>query len=194
MLVGEEALPPVSAARACCAFVWGATALRYGASLLAVEIALLCLALLAASLADLAAMVIPNACVAAALGLRVAYVLVAGLFGWEDPTALLRESVAGAIVALVPLLALTYATDRVLDVESMGGGDLKLLAVAGMYVGWRSLPFLLVVACLGGLASSAVRSRGAMEPFPFGPAIAGATWIALMLEPFLDAWMRVYVA
>lgn len=181
--------------RLVCGLMWAGLALVYGCGIEAVELCLLSLVLVALSLTDLASLTIPNACIVAAIGIRVAYIATAGLLGLADPATLLIGSLAGALGTFVPLLLLTLLLDHLLDAESLGGGDLKLLSVAGLYVGWLVVP-LLTLACLLGLAGSVVKARGkldALAPFAFGPAIACAFWITLMVAHPLGAgfvrWM-----
>lgn len=178
-------VPPVSPqlVRLVCGLMWAGLALVYGCGLETVELCLLSLVLVALSLTDLASLTIPNVCIVAAVVIRVAYIDMAGLLGLADPAVLLASSLAGALGTFVPLLLLTLLLDRLLDTESLGGGDLKLLTVAGMYVGWLVVP-LLTLACLLGLAGSVTKARGhldALAPFAFGPAIACAFWTTLMV-------------
>ncbi len=59
----------------------------------------------------------------------------------------------------------------------MGGGDLKLFAGLGAWVGWTGLWFLLLIACLMGVGFAMWRQRSVYPrgSYPFGPflAIAG---------------------
>ncbi len=188
------AIPPVSPhlARLACGLMWAGLGLVYGPHLETVELCLLALVLVALSLTDLASLTIPNACIVAAVLVRVPYIAFAGLLGKADPAALLVRSLAGGLGTLVSLLVLTVILDRLLGTESLGGGDLKLLAVAGMYVGWMAVP-MLALACLLGLAGAFVKAHGrpdALEPFAFGPAIACSLWVALMVAPLSAGFVR----
>lgn len=189
-------LPSRASASLSCAFGCGVLALRYGASLELLELAGLCLVLVTLSLTDLAALVIPNACIAGAVTIRLGYLALLAMAGHSAVPALVVRSLVGALAALVPLTALTLLMDRALGAESLGGGDLKLLAVAGLYVGWRQLPPLLVVACLLGIAIAALlprREDGGLAPFPFGPAISAALWLTLLAGDVVDSWMLAWV-
>ncbi len=63
----------------------------------------------------------------------------------------------------------------------MGGGDMKLGAMLGAFLGWKVLLFSLLVAVVGGGALAVVLLatglRGRKDPVPFGPflALGGAT-------------------
>lgn len=179
-----------------CAVAWALLVAMRGASLQTLFLCLACVPLVACSLTDLQAYVIPNACVAAAVALHACFLL---LLSVQDPglaAATLVRSLVGAGAALVPLLVLTLVMDRVLGRESMGGGDLKLLAVCGLYVGWQQLLLLLPLACLGGIASSVIltpKGSGTLAPFPFGPSIAVALWVTFLVGPHVEAWLSAWV-
>ncbi len=172
----------------CASIAW-----RYGAGLEALELCLLCLVLLAASLTDLAAFVIPDACTLAAVAIRVTYLLVRGL-GAGGGLALLGAALTDAVAVIAVLVLLTLAMDRLLGRDSMGGGDVKLLGVAALYVGWRQCLVLLPLACCLGLASALVRPAGERaDAFPFGPSIALALWVTLLVGPEVEPWLRAWV-
>ena len=120
-----------------------------------------------------------------------------GLLGGGDVLVMLRDAAIGGMAVAVPVLLLALVMDRVLGRESLGGGDVKLLFVAGLYFGWQQCLFLLMVACAIGLAFAAIGRRGAessSEPnarlIPFGPSIAAACWITML---FGDQVLRWYL-
>ncbi|MEE1044918.1 MAG: prepilin peptidase [Olegusella sp.] len=138
-----------------CAILYVVISWHYGLTLAAVEMCGLASVLLVASLTDLDDYLIPNGCVAAAVVIRAVYLAVCALLG-QDVGPLVRESLIGAVAVTVPLLVLVLIMDRVLGKPSMGGGDLKLFAVAGLYFGWQQCLFLIIVACLLGIVFALV--------------------------------------
>ena len=78
--------------------------------------------------------------------------------------------------------------DKVLQKESMGGGDIKLFAVMGLYLGMAASLFALFLACVLGLVLALVQQKQKAQPIPFGPAIAVATWLMLMYGTPLVDW------
>jgi len=68
--------------------------------------------------------------------------------------------------------------------EGMGFGDFKLLAVFGAWLGWQSLPAIILLSTLTGavfgIASIIFAKRDHTAPIPFGPYLAIAGWIALL--------------
>jgi leader peptidase (prepilin peptidase) / N-methyltransferase len=76
----------------------------------------------------------------------------------------------------------------------MGGGDMKLGAMLGAFLGWKALLFALFAAIvLGGLVGVAVLVsglRGRKDPIPFGPFLAAGGAMALFWgERIIDRWL-----
>ena len=59
----------------------------------------------------------------------------------------------------------------------MGGGDFKLLALIGAWLGWQALlPVLLSASLVGSLVGGGLMLCGRVrrnQPLPFGPFLAG---------------------
>lgn len=68
--------------------------------------------------------------------------------------------------------------------EGMGFGDFKLLALFGAWLGWQSLPLIIILSSLTGaifgVATIIFAKRDHSMPIPFGPYLAVAGWIALI--------------
>ena len=81
------------------------------------------------------------------------------------------------------LLALVLLFDKILGKESMGGGDLKLFVVMGLYLGVAASLFALFFSCILGLITGLVQKQGKEgngPQIPFGPAIALAFYAMLL--------------
>ena len=98
-------------------------------------------------------------------------------FGSPSPA----DSAIGAIAgfALLALVALTYKKLRGRD--GLGGGDWKLFAAAGAWVGWRDLPLVLLIASLAALAAALIlhvrKADFLQQRLPFGAFLAPAIWL-----------------
>jgi leader peptidase (prepilin peptidase)/N-methyltransferase len=97
-------------------------------------------------------------------------------------------------VAYGGLAAVAYAYRRRRGFDGLGGGDAKLLAGAGAWLGWEALPFILLMASLAGIAAFlliAARERrfDPGRPIPFGPFLALATWMAWLVLPL---WLNLH--
>jgi leader peptidase (prepilin peptidase)/N-methyltransferase len=96
----------------------------------------------------------------------------------------MRASLVGAVAGYLSLWSVYQLFRLVTGKEGMGFGDFKLLALLGAWMGWQSLPMIVLLssavgAVLGG-AMIAIRGRGRHQPIPFGPYLAIAGWIALL--------------
>ncbi|WOQ70420.1 prepilin peptidase [Microbacterium limosum] len=97
-----------------------------------------------------------------------------------DPAALVRAVVAGL------LLYLFYLVLRLARPDGMGGGDVKLAGVVGIYLGWLGWGAVAVGAfaafVLGGvfgLALMTLRRAGRRTAIPFGPWMLAGAWIGI---------------
>lgn len=94
------------------------------------------------------------------------------------------EAILGAIAGYL-ILAIPNALYRLWrGVDGMGGGDFKLLALIGAWLGPLALPSVLLLASGGGLLQVAI-SRftgrfGAGQTIAFGPWLAAAAWITVV--------------
>ena len=137
------------------------------------------------SLVDLECMIIPDGCliIPAAVWLATLPFL---WTGWKDVLLhLLAAVVFGGGTLLISLIM-----DRLLGKESLGGGDVKLLALVGLYLGLAPSLFALLLACLIGLLFFVVRMAVKKEQgqFPFGPSIAAAAVVMLLWGGGLVDW------
>ena len=105
---------------------------------------------------------------------------------------LLRGLVGGFAVA-GGMLAISLIFDRILGRESLGGGDIKLLFVTGLYLGFAVNLLNLVISCFFGLALAAATAKARTDredpaAIPFGPAIAASTALCLICGESIVQW------
>jgi leader peptidase (prepilin peptidase) / N-methyltransferase len=76
--------------------------------------------------------------------------------------------------------------------EGMGGGDIKLLAMIGAFIGWKGVLFTIFVASLTGtLAGMALilrRREGMKLAVPFGPFLAVGAIAYLFIGAEVMTW------
>ncbi|WP_366855556.1 A24 family peptidase [Brevundimonas sp.] len=101
---------------------------------------------------------------------------------------LLVDRLIGAVAGFVSLwlVALLYRSLR--GREGLGGGDPRLFAGIGAWVGWAALPTVLVWACLAGLSvalvgAARVRRLDLIQRLPFGTFLAIGAWLAWLFGP-----------
>ena len=91
----------------------------------------------------------------------------------------------GALAGGLVLAAIALLYRRTRGAEGMGGGDPKLVAAIGAWLGWQALPLMLLLASLGGIAWVLVAQKRegdaplALQRVPFGVFICTAAWIAV---------------
>ena len=118
--------------------------------------------------------------------------IIAAARGWIPVT--LGASVGGAVIGYLSLWFVAHAFRILRGKEGMGGGDFKLLAALGAWLGWSMLPLIVllssVVGAGVGIALIVFRSHGREVPIPFGPYLAGGGIAALF---FGDQLMRLWL-
>ena len=104
----------------------------------------------------------------------------------------LADAVIGAIAGYMVLWSIYWAFKLLTGKEGMGYGDFKLLAALGAWLGWQSLPLILILSsCVGailGITLVVMRRHQQSKPMPFGPYLAIAGWIALLWGEQLTSW------
>jgi len=83
------------------------------------------------------------------------------------------SALIGVLVGGGFLLALAWAYEAFTGIEGMGGGDIKLLAMIGAFLGWTSIPFTIFFASLTGsvigLGFMIAKGVGRRFALPFAP-------------------------
>lgn len=101
------------------------------------------------------------------------------------------SALAGAIAGYLVLWSVYQLFKLVTGKEGMGYGDFKLLAALGAWLGWQSLPMIIllssVVGAIVGIGLIVLRRQGKEIPIAFGPYLAAAGWIALIWGDVISA-------
>jgi len=96
----------------------------------------------------------------------------------------LSDAVLGAMLGYLSLWSVYWLFKLATGKEGMGYGDFKLLAALGAWLGWQSIPMIILLSSLVGaavgIALMVATKRGKDAPIPFGPYLAMAGWITLM--------------
>ena len=130
--------------------VWGELAggamfvsalLKYDISLQVLEAWLLACVLLACAFADLEGYIIPDRFLLFGTGVFIVFLV------WEpEPLHRLIQGALGGLAVPGALLAVVLMMEKRMGREAMGGGDLKLLALTGLYLGWMGNLLCLLLA------------------------------------------------
>jgi leader peptidase (prepilin peptidase)/N-methyltransferase len=114
--------------------------------------------------------------------------LAAGLLVSFLPGGDWKGSIAGALLGGGILYATAVLYEKVRGAEGMGGGDIKLLAMIGAFVGWRGTLATIFVGsflgAVGGILSMRKGGEGLKTAIPFGPYLC----VAALLSRYLGGW------
>ncbi len=152
--------------------------------------------LLLISLIDYNQRVIPNVLLIILAANRIlAHFIIA-----RDPWTGIPKMLLNAGSVSVPLLILVLIMDRLLKKETMGGGDIKLLFVIGLYMDWKQMILILFFACVLGIAGTLViqrKKRGQASSdwgqIPFGPYIAASAVLVFWFgQPLIDWYLSLF--
>ena len=131
----------------------------------AVCLAVLAAALMAAAAADLDQRILPDATLLAAAAAGLAWRALTG-GTWAE------AALSAGLLAGLGLGLRAWFTRR-RGVEALGLGDVKLMAVAGLWLPLAAVPaFLVLAGTVGTLMGLAWQRRHGARQFPFGPALA----------------------
>jgi leader peptidase (prepilin peptidase)/N-methyltransferase len=106
------------------------------------------------------------------------------------------DSVIGILLGGGILWAIAEGYFRLTGREGMGGGDVKLLAMVGAFLGWRAIPVTLMIASLSGTALGVVMmlraGQGRQMAIPFGPFLAVGAAVAMFVgDPLIDWYLNL---
>ncbi len=98
--------------------------------------------------------------------------------------AALPNHVIGAVAGWASLAFVATVYKLLRGRVGLGGGDAKLFAASGAWLGWAALPTVLLAAALAGIVAALLRhGRGitATTRLPLGTFLAAATWAVALV-------------
>jgi leader peptidase (prepilin peptidase)/N-methyltransferase len=167
--------------------IWAYVAYQHGLSLATLQWAVFGTILLGIALTDAQEYIIPDEFSLGGLVLGLLFSLGGGLPG-------LVQAVLGAAVGFGVLYLIGYFGTLAFKEEAMGGGDIKMMAMVGAFLGWQGV---LLTIFLGALAGSIIfvplSLIGQRKLVPFGVFLSlGGAATYLFGEPLLT-WYRGYL-
>lgn len=154
--------------------------------------------LIAVTFTDIDHMIIPNGIVIFGLIFGVAS-MISTIFGVDIYTYnFWWEGLLGALAGALPLVLIGMLGKLIYKKDAMGGGDVKLMFMVGLFLGWQLTFFALFVGSIfGGIIAAvmlAVKRKKigkanarAME-FPFGPFLVVGSIVALLVGYDVINW------
>jgi leader peptidase (prepilin peptidase)/N-methyltransferase len=157
----------------------------FGFSLAGALAALFCYVLLVITGIDLQHQIIPDSISIPCIPLCLLSSLV---LPWTD----LKSSLIGMVLGGGILYLVAQAYYLVRKKEGMGGGDIKLLAMIGAFLGWKGALIALMVGAfagtLAGIAMMLVRGKNLKYALPFGPFLSLGAFCALLWGEAILYW------
>ncbi len=185
---GEKVSARYPLTEALLALVYISLLWRFELTLNFVSTMILCSCLFCLSLVDLETQIIPDRFLLIPAIVRIIQLFI------ENSLLNFLFSLIPAIVLGGSVLIISLIMDKILKKDTMGGGDIKLLAVLGLFLSPFPLCIaeglmLLFIACIVGIVIGSILMKVDSEtPFPFGPALAIAAWITLLFGQPLAVW------
>ncbi|ADW16478.1 type 4 prepilin peptidase 1 [Desulfobulbus propionicus DSM 2032] len=108
-----------------------------------------------------------------------------------------QQSALGILFGGGILYAVAWGYMALTKREGMGGGDIKLLAMIGAFLGWQSLLYVIfsssVAGCVVGGIAMVKQGRGGQTRIPFGPFLAIAALSYLFFQEQIVGIWRWYL-
>jgi leader peptidase (prepilin peptidase) / N-methyltransferase len=164
---------------------------RYGLSLHYLMLFAFCASLLVVAFIDIDHKIIPDAISLPGIGFGFGYSLLP-----SSPVSLF-ESVLGILVGGGSLYMVGLIYRWIRKQEGMGGGDVKLLAMIGAWMGWKSLPMVILLSSLAGSLIGGgcllLSRRRLSEAIPFGPFLVLGAFLGLFFGKEIYRLWQTYL-
>ena len=154
-----------------------------------VAYSVLFITLLIISIIDCQTMRIPNSLIAYGISIGITYRILQAFYIKDIKIffhGIVGFIVGASMIAIIILFSLT-----VFKKEGMGMGDLKLLAMIGLFIGSKKVFYTIFIAIIvGGIYAVIVLIKSKKEIFPFGPFLSGGAVVAIVWG---DALWQLYM-
>jgi leader peptidase (prepilin peptidase) / N-methyltransferase len=159
--------------------------MHYGYGLPALIYFILIAALLVTTFIDIDHRIIPDV-------ISLPGILLGFLASFLLPQLQWSDSLIGIAAGGGSLLAVAWCYQLITGKDGMGGGDIKLLAMIGAFVGWKGVLFTIMASSLIGTVAGIVvmlRSGKNMKmAVPFGPFLAIGAILYIFWGPQVIGW------
>ena len=144
-----------------------------------------CSALVVVTFIDLEHQIIPDSITLPGIVIGFAASFFIPQLGWVN-------SLIGIVAGGGSLLLIAYGYELVAKKEGMGGGDVKLLAMMGAFLGWKAIIFIIFTASLIGsvigVSVMLAQKKDASLAIPFGPFLAGGAVLYIFYGKRIIHW------
>jgi leader peptidase (prepilin peptidase) / N-methyltransferase len=167
--------------------IWAAAVAWYGLEIEAVRAATFATLLLGIAMTDAREYIIPDEFSIGGTVIGLLFAFAGGALGWQD-------AILGAVVGYALLWVIAVVGTKAFGEDAMGGGDIKMMAMLGAFLGWQGVLLTLFLgALIGTLIFLPMKLAGKEKLVPFGIflAIGGAAyWV---VGEAMVMWYRVSV-
>jgi leader peptidase (prepilin peptidase)/N-methyltransferase len=159
--------------------------LRFGPTIAFAALFLLCSSLVVITFIDIEHQIIPDEI--SLPGFVIGFILSFFIPGYSWLSSLLGILLGGGSLLLV-----ASAYQRLTGKDGMGGGDVKLLAMMGAFLGWKAVLFILfassLIGSIVGVSIMLLQKKDSKLAIPFGPYLASAAVLYIFYGRPLIRW------
>jgi leader peptidase (prepilin peptidase)/N-methyltransferase len=116
------------------------------------------------------------------------------LFSLPGGVQTIAHSLLGAVVGFAVLWAVGAAGTKLFKEDAMGGGDIKMMAMVGAFVGWDGVLLTIFLgALLGTIIFVPLSLLGKKRLVPFGVFLSLGAAATYAVGPAIIAWYQTYL-
>jgi leader peptidase (prepilin peptidase)/N-methyltransferase len=108
-----------------------------------------------------------------------------------------QQSGLGILIGGGILYAIAFGYYLFTKRDGMGGGDIKLLAMIGAFLGWQSLLYVIfassLIGSVAGIATMVKQGKGGQTRIPFGPFLALSAMSYLFFQNTIIKFWNLYL-
>jgi leader peptidase (prepilin peptidase)/N-methyltransferase len=147
-------------------------------------------ALLAIIFIDLRHQIIPDS-------ISLPGILIGFFASFLNPLVTWQQAGLGLLLGGGVLYGIAAAYYLLAKREGMGGGDIKLLAMIGAFLGWQCLPFVIfgssLLGSVVGIGAMLYQKKGGKTVIPFGPFLSLAGLLYLFFVSEINRFLQWYL-
>ncbi len=102
------------------------------------------------------------------------------------------DSLIGIVMGGGAFWMISYAYLKFTGKEGMGGGDIKLIAMLGAFLGWQSIPFIIIISSMTGAIVGIFfmlkEKHGTKTAVPFGPFLSFSAIVMIFYGQKIISW------
>lgn len=161
---------------------------KFGLSFDMIFLSAIIVVLITIAVIDYKTMIIPNGLVIALVIIGLFYIIASFIFPESFVISITWfESLIGFFAASLPLFIIA-----VISKGGMGGGDIKLMAAVGIFLGWKYVLVAMIAGSLIGAIISltliALKIKKRKDMIPFGPFLCLGILISAAIGPEIVNW------